>query len=198
MVVYSENHATKQMIKLPTELDSLGPTNDMVKTAVVAAVCPMVSKTLGFAFSSEDISGVRWTPEPRPGVSLSQYVSEQGGKLHLLFINPDHGAIGRVKNLAGAVMAQSEQLKEKDEEIARLKQELFEAREEIASIRAMAAKLAYAFQKQQKELEELTGGGEKKDEDKKEEEANNVEKMDAEEEKKEEDKNDGKQEEKKE
>lgn len=172
MVVYSENHATKQMIKLPPELDSLGPSNDLVKTAVVAAVCPMVSKNLGFAFSSGDISGVRWTPEPRPGTSLSKYVSEQGGKLHLLFINPENGAIGRVKNLAGAVMAQSEQLKEKDEEIARLKQELFEAREEITSIRAMAAKLAYAYQKQQKELEELTGGEKKTEEEKKLEEGN--------------------------
>lgn len=162
MVVYSENHATKQMIKLPPELDALGPKNELVKTAVVAAVCPMVSKALGFAFAPEDISGVRWTPEPPPGVSLSKYANEMGGKLHLLFINPERGAIGRVRNLAGAVMAQGEQLKEKDEEIARLKQELFEAREEITSIRAMAAKLALAYQKQQKQLEELTGESEGK------------------------------------
>ena len=162
MVVYSENHATKQMIKLPPELDALGPKNELVRTAVVAAVCPMVSKALGFAFAPEDISGVRWTPEPPPGVSLSKYANEMGGKLHLLFINPERGAIGRVRNLAGAVMAQGEQLKEKDEEIARLKQELFEAREEIASIRAMAAKLALAYQKQQKQLEELTDEGEGK------------------------------------
>jgi len=131
-VVWSENHASRHKLRLPRELDALGPRCEAVKRAVVHTVVPAVSGDLGIAFGEQDLSGVRWTPEPAAGTTLASFAAA-GGKLHLLFLNPERGAVSRLRSLADAVALQGEQLREKDEEIARLRERVADLTAQLAA-----------------------------------------------------------------
>ena len=129
MVVYSENYTTVQHIRLPRELDALGPRNPLVQQALLATVTQQVGSDIGFSFRAEDVQAVRWTPECPPGMPLSEYVKRSNGKMHLLLMNAKNGAVGRMKMMADAVMGLTSELKKKDEEIERLKQKVAELEE---------------------------------------------------------------------
>lgn len=142
MVVYSENHTTVQHVRLPRELDALGPRDARVQQALLATVAPQVGADIGFAFRAEDVQAVRWTPECAPGVAVSEHVRAQHGKLHLLLMNAPRGAVARLHHMADAVAGLSRQLQEKDAEIERLK-----AR--VAELEALRDHLAASLPKQQ-------------------------------------------------
>ena len=121
MVVYSENYTTVQHVRLPRELDALGPGSARVQQALLGTVAAQVGADIGFAFRAEDVQAVRWTPACPPGVAVSTHVRENHGKLHLLLMNAPSGAVARMHMMADAVAGLSRQLQEKDAEIERLK-----------------------------------------------------------------------------
>ena len=126
IVVYSENYTSVQHVRIPRELDALGPRNPLVQQALLGTVAQQVGADIGFSFRAEDVQAVRWTPECPAGMSVSEHVSKNHGKMHLLLMNAKSGAVGRMKMMADAVMGLTSELKKKDEEIDRLKQKVAE------------------------------------------------------------------------
>ena len=158
MVVYSENYATTQRVRLPRELDALGPQNPLVQQALLATVAPQVGHDIGLALRPDDVQAVRWTPACAAGTSVSAYAAGGRGKMHLLVVNSKSGAVARLKMMADAVTGMSAELRKKDDEIERLKQKVAE----LEHLRDHFAALLSSPQQQQQQKQEEQKQEEKK------------------------------------
>ena len=153
LVVMSENYTTTQRVRLPKSLDSLGVESKMLQEALLATVAPQVAEDVGFAFDARDLQAVRFTPAHAPGMPLSQFAKQQG-KMHLLFMNPEHGSVSRLRMMADAVTGMTEELHKKDAEIEKLKQRIAELeiwKENFLGAIAMQQQLQQQQQQQPKE-----------------------------------------------